>query len=149
MPPAITFTVAPRADGDMSAIPIDFDQRAVFGTARPPVVVTINGYSYRSTIAIMRGEAFVPLRRSHQQAAGVVPGHPFDVTLSLDTEPRIVTLPADLAAMLDTANARAGWGRLSFTAQREHVEAIDGAKRPETRAKRLAAALAAAASRVP
>ncbi|WEK43700.1 MAG: YdeI/OmpD-associated family protein [Candidatus Sphingomonas colombiensis] len=149
MPAAITFTVALRTDGDMSAIPIEFDQRAVFGKARPPVVVTINGYSYRSTIAIMSGETFVPLRRSHQQAAKVMPGEPYEVTLTLDTAPRTVDLPADLATMLDAAGARAGWDRMSFTAQREHAEAIEGAKRPETREKRLAAALAAAASRRP
>lgn len=144
MPPAITFTVTPRFDGDMSAIPIGFDQRAVFGMARPPVVVTINGYSYRSTIAIMRGETFVPLRRSHRKAAGVISGQAYDVTLALDTAPRTVDLPDDLAAALDTVGARAGWDALSFTTRREHVETIAAAKRPETRDKRVSAAVAAA-----
>ena len=143
MPPAITFTVTLRFDGDMSAIPIAFDQRAVFGKARPPVVVTINGYSYRSTIAIMRGETFVPLRRSHREAAGLVSGQACEVTLELDTAPRTVDLPDDLAAALDAAGARTGWDVLSFTTQREHVEAIAAAKRPETRDKRIAAAVAA------
>lgn len=144
MQPTITFTVALRTDGDMSAIPIGFDQRALFGKARPPVIVSINGHSYRSTIAIMNGETFVPLRRSNQEAAGVTPGQAYEVTLTLDPEPRTVSLPADLADMLDAAGARAGWDRLSFSTRREHAEAIESAKRPETREKRLANALAAA-----
>lgn len=148
MPPTITFIVTPQTDGEMSAIPIDFDQRALFGRARPPVVVTINGYSYRSTIAIMSGETFVPLRRSNQEAAGIVPGQAYEVMLTLDTEPRTVERPADLCAALDAAGVRDGWDRLSFTTQREHVEAIDSAKRPETRGKRLTAAVAAAQARM-
>ena len=62
--PAITFTA--RIDGDLSAIPIPFDQRTLFGRARPPVTVAIGGHLYRSTIAIMSGATFVPLRRSHR-----------------------------------------------------------------------------------
>ena len=88
--PTITFTVALLSEGAMSAIPIAFDQRAVFGKARPPVVVTINGYSYRSTIAIMSGETFVPLRTSHREAAGVAQGGTYEVTLTLDTAPGLV-----------------------------------------------------------
>lgn len=147
--PSITFTGTPEPGegGDVGAIPVGFDQRALFGSARPAVMVAINGHVYRSTIAIMAGRTFVPLRRSHQHAAGVVPGRPYEVTLTLDTAPREVALPADLAAALDAAGVRAGWDALSFTHRREHAEAIDGAKRPETRAKRLSAAVAAATAR--
>lgn len=140
-PPSRTFTwTAPDEEG-MGAIAVPFDQRAVFGRARPPVVVTIKGYSYRSTIAIMSNNTFVPLRRSHREAAGVGPGEEVEVTLTLDTEPRDVGVPDDLAAALDAAGARAAWDKLAFTHKREHVEAIEQAKRPETRAKRIAAAV--------
>ena len=73
MPDAPTFTLTAcfASDDDLSAIPIAFDPRGVFGRARPPVTVTIGGHSYRSTIAIMSGRTFVPLRRSHRLAAGV------------------------------------------------------------------------------
>lgn len=146
-PPAITFTAQLMADGEMSAIPITFDQRAVFGKARPPVVVAINGHTYRSTIAIMSGETFVPLRRSARLAANVDQAGAYEVTLTLDTAPREVELPNELAAALDAAGVRAGWDKLSFTAQREYVEAIADAKREETRTKRLVAAVQAAAAR--
>ena len=138
----ITFTVTPRSDGEMFAIPIDFDPRAVFGKARAPVVVAINGYRYRSTIFTMGGETFVPLRKSHREAAGVAGGATYEVTLTLDTAPREVELPDDLAAAIDARGLRVAWDRLSFTNKREQVEAITGAKRPETRAKRFAATLA-------
>ena len=133
---------------DEGAIPIAFDQRAIFGRARPPVVVEINGHSYHSTIAVMSGVTFVPLRRSNREAAGVAEGDTVEVTLTLDTAPRTVDLPEMLAAALDAAGVRAGWDRLSYTAQREQVEAITGAKRPETRDKRIPAAVALAATRV-
>lgn len=145
--PSHTFTCTLLADGQMSAIPIDFDQRAIFGSARPPVVVTLGGYSYRSTIAIMGGVTFVPLRKSNREAARVVGGETVEVTLTLDTAPRTVDLPDALAETLDAAGVRAGWDRLSYTAQREQAEAITGAKRPETREKRIAAAVALAATK--
>lgn len=137
-PPRRTFTCT-IADG---AIPIDFDQRAIFGKTRPPVVVEIGGHTYRSTIAIMSGTTFVPLRRSHRDAAGVAPGDTVEVTLTLDTAPRTVEPPPYLAAALDAAaGGRAAWARWSYTDQREAAEAIGSAKRPETRERRLAAIL--------
>ena len=142
-----TFTCTLTGDG--FHIPIDFDQRAVFGKARPPLVVTINGYSYRSTVSIMGGETFVPLRRSNREAAGVDGGDTVEVTLTLDTAPRTVVPPTDLAAALDAAGARAAWDKLAFTHQREWVEAIEEAKRPETRAKRIAGAVAKAGDSSP
>ena len=142
--PSITFTCTLVDEG---AIPIDFDQRAVFGQARPPVVVTLGSHSYRSTIAIMGGATFVPLRKSNREAAGVEGGQTIEVTLTLDTAPRTVDVPQALAEALDAAGARDGWDRLSYTMQREHSEAIESAKRPETREKRIAAAVALAATR--
>ncbi|MGN6268323.1 MAG: YdeI/OmpD-associated family protein [Sphingomonas sp.] len=142
--PSITFTCTLADEG---AIPIDFDQRTVFGQARPPVIVTLGGHSYRSTIAIMGGVTFVPLRKSNREAAGVVGGQTIEVTLTLDTAPRTVEVPEALAEALDVAGGRGGWDRLSYTAQREQAEAVESAKRPETRKKRIAAAVALAATR--
>lgn len=144
IPPRHRFTVTIVDEG---AIPIDFDQRAVFGRARPPVVVEVGGHRYRSTIAIMSGTTFVPLRRSNREAAGVQRGDVVEVTLTLDIAPRTVELPEGLADALYAAGVRLGWARLSYSAQREQVEAIESAKRPETREKRIAAAIALAATR--
>lgn len=142
-PPSITFTA--HLDGDLGHIRIPFDPRTVFGRARPPVTVTIGTHTYRSTIAIMSGETFVPFRRSNRDAAGITAPGDYTVTLTLDTAPREVDLPDDLAAAL--ADARAGWDVLSFTRRRELVEAIATAKRPETRERRVAAAVAEARGR--
>jgi hypothetical protein len=125
-------------DGDAFTIILPFDPRAVFGKARAPVVVTINGHSYRSTVAHMGGPPFIPLRKSNRAAAGIAPGAAIEVTLMLDEEVRTVALPEDLAAALAALpGGQAAWEGLSFTAQREQVEAITGAKKPETRARRL------------
>ena len=133
--PTCTFAMT-MLEGSLQIV-LPFDPRDVFGRARPPVYVTINGYTYRSTVAIMGGVTFVPLRRSHREAAGIVAGVPAEVTLTLDTDPRTVEAPNDLRAALEAAGAWNRWQKLAFTHQREHVEAVEGAKKPETRARRI------------
>ncbi|WP_425230964.1 YdeI/OmpD-associated family protein [Sphingomonas sp.] len=135
-PPSRTFTVVPVA-GELLEIRLPFDPKAVFGKARAPVVVTIGGYSYRSTIANMGDGVFVPLRRSHREAAGVVEGQPLTVTLNLDIAPRTIEAPSDLRAALEAAGAWERWTTLAYTHQREHVEAVAEAKRPTTRVRRI------------
>jgi hypothetical protein len=140
---AKTYTTTIIRDGVMCAIPVPFDPKPVFGKVRAPVTVTLNGYTFRSTIAAMGGPMFIPLRRSHREAAGVEGAETLTVTLALDTAPRTVAAPADLARALKAApGAPEAWKALSYTHQREHVEAIEGAKKPETRTRRIAAALA-------
>ena len=137
--PHVTFKITLLRDGNMSAIPVPFNPKDVFGKARAPVKVMLNGYTYRSTIAIMGGEAFIPLRASHREAAGLDGTETLQVRLDLDTEKRAVNPPADLVKALKAAPpAWDNWQALSFTHQREHVEAIEEAKKPETRARRLA-----------
>ena len=129
-------------DGAMCLIPLPFDPKSVFGKVRAPVKVTLNGYTYRSTIAAMGGPACIPLRKSNREAAGLEGGETVDVRLDLDTEPRVARPPADLLKALKAApGALQGWQALSYTHQREHVEAIEGAKKPETRARRIDAAV--------
>lgn len=124
-------------------IPLPCDPRDAFGRARPPVIVEVGGYAYRSTVAIMSGETFVPFRRSHREAADVRAGATVRVTLTLDTEVRDVAVPDDLSDALAGAGLREAWDRLSVTRRREQVEGLESARRPDTRARRLAAALAA------
>lgn len=132
-------------DGTLCAIPVPFDPKAVFGKTRAPVRVTINSYTYRSTIAAMGGPPFIPLRKSHREAAGLDGSETVNVRLELDAEERTVTPPADLARALKAVpGAWARFGQLSFTHQREHVEAIEGARKPETRARRIQRAVDAA-----
>lgn len=74
----------------------------VFGKVPSPVRVTLNGYSYRSTIAAMGGPPCIPLRKSNREAAGLEGGETIDVRLDLDTEKRQVIPPADLRRLLET-----------------------------------------------
>jgi hypothetical protein len=106
---------------------------------RPPVTVTIGGYTYRTTVARMGGRYLVPLSAENRTAAGVAAGDQVDVDIEPDTAPREVVMPADLAAALagdDTA--RATFDGLSFTHRKEWVRWVEEAKKPETRATRLA-----------
>lgn len=111
---------------------------------RPAVRVTINGYTYRSSVAVMGGRFMVGVSASHRAAAGVSAGEVHDIELALDTAPREVAVPSDLAAALDAEpEARAYFDGLSYSNKRWHVEAIEAAKRPETRQRRVERSLAA------
>ena len=103
---------------------------------RAPVVVTIGGYSYRTTVAPYGGAYYLPLAAEHREAAGVAAEQEVDVSIELDTAPREVTLPEDLDAALDD-DARAAYDRLSFTHRKEWVRWVEEAKKPETRTTRI------------
>jgi hypothetical protein len=135
-------TVTLHREGSMCFIPVTFDPKAVFGKVRAPVKVTLNGYSYRSTIASMGSVTCIPLRRSHREAAGLVGGEYIAVTIELDLEPREVDVPADLARALHSNVKRMKkWQSLSYTHQREMAQSIETAKQPTTRARRLASTI--------
>jgi hypothetical protein len=140
--PSKTFKATIVRKGSICFIPLTFDPRAVFGRLRAPVTVTLNGYTYRSTIAAMGGPPCIPLKKSNREAAGLEGGETIDVRLDLDTEKREVIPPADLRRRLAaTRGALERWNGLSYSHQREHVEAIEGAKKAETRARRIESAL--------
>lgn len=129
-------------DGGTCFIPVPFDPRAVFGKVRAPVKVTLNGFTYRSTIAALGGPPCIPLRRSNREAAGLDGSETLDVRIALDEDQREVTPPKDLVrALKAAAPAWDRWSAMSFTHQREYVEAIEEAKKPETRARRIARAV--------
>jgi Bacteriocin-protection, YdeI or OmpD-Associated/Domain of unknown function (DUF1905) len=110
---------------------------------KPPVRVTVAGHTYRSTIATMGGRFLLPLSAEHRAASGVAAGDQVEVEVELDTEPRTVDVPADLSAALDAEPAaRARFDALSYSHQRRHVLAVEGAKAEATRARRVAAAVA-------
>jgi hypothetical protein len=103
---------------------------------RPPVVVTVAGYTYRTTVAPYTGAYFVPLAAEHREAAGVAAGEEVDVSIALDTAPREIAVPDDLAAAFDEP-ARARFDALAYTHQKEWVRWVEEAKKPETRAARI------------
>ncbi len=145
-----TFETTIVREGSTCFIPVPFDPRPVFGKVRAPVKVTVGGFTYRSTIASMGAGPCIPLRRSHREAAGLEGGETLKITLELDTDERAIEPPPDLVAALQAAPpAWQRWRELSFSHQREHVEAIEGAKKPETRARRIAAAAQALSGKAP
>ncbi len=110
---------------------------------RPPVRVTINDYTYRSTVAVMGGQFMLPVSSDVRDKTGVAGGDEVDVELELDTEPREVDVPADLALALDAdPAARRYFDGLSYSNKLRHVLAIDGAKTDETRQRRIANSVA-------
>jgi hypothetical protein len=133
-----TFRTTIVRNGSACYFPVPFDPKSVFGKMRAPVKVTLNGFTYRSTIAAMGGPPCIPLRRSNREASGLEGGETLTVRLELDTAARVVKPPADLVKALKTAPpAWDRWRALSFSHQREYAEWIDNAKKPETRARRL------------
>jgi hypothetical protein len=106
---------------------------------RPAVTVTIKGYTYRNTVAVMGGEYWVGVSAEHRAGAGVVGGEEVDVEMALDTAPREVDVPPDLAAALDAEPAaRATFDALSYSNKSWHVLQVVGAKTDETRLRRIA-----------
>lgn len=111
---------------------------ALGGGARPPVTITVNGHCWKSRVAILRGRHLLGLSNANRQAAGVAIGDEVEVKLALDNEPRVVVEPVDFArALADNPAARAAFDNLTDSRKREHVRAIENAKKPETRRRRI------------
>lgn len=105
---------------------------------KPAVTVTVGGHTYRSTVAVMGGAFFVPLSAENRTAAGVAAGDVIEVQVELDTAPRVVEVPTDLATALGAEPAaRAAFDALNYSNQRRWVMSIDDAKTPETRQRRI------------
>ena len=137
-PPDITFKGMVKRAGSPGFVELPFDPKEVFGKVRAPVKVTLNGFTFRTTIASMGGPPCIGIRTSYLAEAGLQGGERLDVRVELDTEERVVTPPADLVKALKGAPpAWERWRELSYTHQREHAEAVEGAKKPETRARRI------------
>ena len=109
---------------------------------RPPVRVTLNGYTYRTTVAMMGGQPLFGVSADVRAKAGVAGGDEVDVTIELDAEPREVAVPADFAALLTAdAEAKRFFDGLSYTHKSAYVQWIDSAKKDETRQRRLTEAV--------
>ena len=105
---------------------------------RPAIKVTINGFTYRSTVAVMGGAYMVGVSAENRAGAGVAGGDEVDVDIELDTAPREVAVPADFAAALDAEpTARRTFDALSYSNKSWHVLQYTGAKTDETRQRRL------------
>ena len=115
---------------------------ALGGGKRPPVTITINGYTYRSTVFPYTEAYMLPLAAEHRSAAGVEAGQEMEVTLELDTAPRVLEIPPELAAALDAdPQAKAFFDGLSYSNKRVFTLNVEGTNNPETKARRVEKAI--------
>ena len=137
------------ATSEATAITIPFDVREVFGTrARVPVRGTINGFPFRSSIfPRAEGKHYMVVNKAVRAGAKVKGGETISVVMERDDEPRVITPPEDFArALKANREAKAAWEKLSYSHQKEYAGAIEEAKKPETRTRRIEKALAELAS---
>lgn len=136
-----TYTTIVQQQEGMNATGLQVPAEVIeaFGQGKKPkVIVTINGFSYRSTVAAYGDVFMLPLSQERRAAAGVAAGQQVEVTLELDTEPRTMDVPEDLAAALaQSPGAREAFDRLAYSHRKEHVRSVEEAKAPETRARRI------------
>ena len=143
-PASATFETTVAATGNNTGIVVPGEIIEQLGAGkRPPVLVDVNGYEYRSTVAVMGGKHMIGISAAVRQATGLTGGDPIRVTLTVADTPREVDVPADFAAAL-TADDGAGafFATLSNSLQRYHVDTINAAKTDETRQRRIEKAIA-------
>ncbi len=140
-PEVIRFKATLTREPDSSAtfLMIPFNVYTVFGThSRVPVIGTLNGYPYKSSIAPYGGVHYLGINRKLREEAGLKAGDIIEVEMSIDTGPRFITPPADLeAALAKNIQARKNWKKLSYSHQKHYVDAILDAKKLETRSSRI------------
>lgn len=137
-----TLTRAPDSSATFLSIPLDI--LTLWGThARVAVKGTLNGINFRGSIVPYGGVHYLGIKRDLRESLGIKAGDIVAVVLMVDDDPRVVVLPEDFKIALD-ANpaAKVRWVKLSYTHQREHVEAIENAVKPETRIKRIQESIA-------
>jgi len=128
---------------EATGITIPFDVEEVFGAKRVPVKAIVNGAEYRGSIVRMGGRYLLGIPKAFREAAAIEAGDNIVVTLEKDEAERTVEVPSDLAAALKKDKTlKAAWDKLSYTLRKENVRALEEAKQPETRARRLEKTLA-------
>jgi hypothetical protein len=128
-------------DGNNTGIEVPDEVMDALGVGkRPPVVVNVNGFEYRSTIASIGGKFLIPFSAARREETGIIGGDAIDVELTLDTAPRVVEVPDDLQKALNASPAAAAaWQKLSYSNRKGHVDGVLSARAAETRARRIAA----------
>ena len=140
----IRFTAQLQSRGPAAAVVLDDAQVAAVGEGarRFPVVATVNGYTWRTSVARMGGEFLLGLNREVRQGAGVQAGDKVEVTVELDAAPREVEVPEALAAVLAAdQQAKAAFDRMAFTHRKEYARWVAEAKQEQTRQRRVQQAL--------
>lgn len=117
----------------------DLDFEKVFGSkGRIPVVFSVDGHRYRSTIAVYDGVHMMVFNKTMRDETGYKAGDKITATIERDQEQRKVSIADDIKAELDRAGVREAFERYSYSHQKEDIAWIEEAKKPETRARRIA-----------
>lgn len=111
---------------------------ALGGGKAPKIRVTLEGYTYESKIGIMGGKAMIPVSKDVREKSGASAGNDYELEIVLDDTPRVVALPDDLAEAIAAARLQPAWEKLAASYRKAHVISVEGAKAPETRARRIA-----------
>jgi len=132
-------TTIQQSDKTATGIQIPDDVIEALGAGKkPPVTLSVNGYSYRSTVATVDGKFMVGFSAAHREASGLKGGDAVEVEIELDTQPRTVDVPADLQAALDAdPQAKQTFEKLSNSLKGYHVSQVLTAKTDETRQRRI------------
>lgn len=138
-PQSATFETTVTARGNNTGIVVPDSVVEQLGAGRrPPVLVVVNGYEYRSTVAVMGGQHLISVSSAVRAATGLAAGDAIRVTLTVADSPRTVEVPADLAsALAEHEETREFFDGLSNSLQRYHVDTINAAKSPDTRRRRI------------
>lgn len=135
-----TFTTQLVEEG---GVEVPFDVEQVFGRKRMPIVVTVNGVKYRTTVSVYGGRYYFPMRREIREQAGVEANGKVKLTIEADLAPRVIEAPPDLQkALRKDPRAHTRWKAWSYTHRKEVVDWVTSAKRPETRERRVTKAIA-------
>src|SRR5215469_424947 len=135
-------TVAVTGNNTGIVVPAEAIEQLAAGK-RPPVLVSVNGYEYQTTVGVMGGKHMVSISAAVRKATGLQGGDPVKVALTVTSAPREVVIPADFAAALAAdEQASAFFGKLSNSVQRYHVDNITAAKSADTRQRRIDKAIA-------
>ena len=137
-----TFSTTVLGMGNNTGLEVPDAALAELGAGRrAPVVVTVAGYTYRSTVAVMGGKNLISLSKAHREASGLAAGDAVEVTLVLDDGPREVEVPDALQAALEQAGLTEAFAALSYSRRKEHARQVAEAKGDDTRSRRVAKVL--------
>jgi hypothetical protein len=140
--PAVRYETTMLQSGNNTGVPVPPEVvEELGGGKRAPLLVTVNGYAYRGTLASMGGRFLVSFSAERRRESGIAGGDPLVVELEVDTAPRVVDVPADLAAALEDAGVRPAFDALPPSHRKAHVTAVESAKAAATRERRIHAAV--------
>lgn len=141
--PSVDYDAVLHLTGRNTGVPVpDEVLERLGGGRRPRVVVTVNGYTYASTVGAMGGRALVPFSAERRAESGLAGGEPIAVRIAIDTAPREIAVPEDLAAALERSGLTERFAALSPSQRKAHADAVEGAKTAETRERRIIAIVA-------